>query len=227
MKRMRISLADLKDFQRLRYVRRCCVGLLAFSGIMLVCWMTLKLEVVTRDRFAIFPGHYETMVNIVNANFLHGDHDHYFRNMGLLSLLLIVSVIVYGYTTTFFTFVAGCVSSSLANFFISNAQVVHIGMSGVDYAFLGLLFSSWHMKPRTAGLIISSVAIILFVGFFINEPRDFWPNDVTKRNVSWMGHSAGLLTGILAGCVVVIGHIRKGSRDQTAIGPSSHRQVAA
>ena len=140
------------------------------------------------NQYGIVPRHLAGLPGILWAPLLHGSLEHLAANtvplVVLGSILCARSRPEFMWVTT-----AGIVvSGGLTWLFGRNAS--HIGASGLVFCLFGYLTSMAYFR-RTFGALLLSAACLLGYGGML---KGILP---TSTAVSWEGHAAGLLTGIV------------------------------
>ena len=188
---MSASLAP-RQTRNLRDEARTAIKLMAvFLGIM---W---GLEIIdvnilggALDRFGVVPRTLTGLVGIAAAPFLHGGFVHLLGNTIGIALLGGVTLAI-GRREFVAVTVAGAVLGGLG-IWIFGRPAVHIGASGLVFAYFGfLLLRGWY--DRRPGPVILSLLVAWFQGSML---LGMIPG-LTPANISWEGHLFGFLAGVL------------------------------
>jgi membrane associated rhomboid family serine protease len=157
-----------------------------------VCWLVFVLNNLFGDgrlnQHGITPRHLDSLAGIIWAPFLHASYSHLTTNT--LPLLILGAIICGRGKAEFAVVTAGGIllGGGLTWLFARNA--CHIGASGLVFCYFGYLASQACFK-RTFGALCLSVICLLGYGGML---KGILP---TLAGVSWEGHLAGLLSGIV------------------------------
>ena len=173
---------DKKEFLR--------VIILPFTFIFLM-WLVKLIEIqfdLSFIKFGVFPKQISGLKGIIFSPFIHKDFTHLFNNS--YPIIILGSLLFTSYKD-----IASKIFLWL--FFISGfwlwvigRESFHIGASGVIYALASFLFVSGFIRKNPRLAAVSMVVIFLY-GSMI------WGVLPVKEGVSWEGHLAGFLAGIL------------------------------
>jgi membrane associated rhomboid family serine protease len=157
-----------------------------------LCWLVFFVNNLLLaghlNQYGIVPRHLASLPTILWAPFLHASFRHLFANT---LPLLILGGIICGRSESEFTAVAAAgtlVGGALTWLFARNGS--HIGASGLIFCFFGYLASMAWFRRTFGTLLLSIICIVAYGGML----RGLLP---TSSSVSWEGHAAGLLTGVL------------------------------
>ena len=156
-------------------------------------WLVHLANVVllgSLNAWGIVPRSVSGLWGILFAPFLHGGFSHLLNNsiafvwLGLLTMLRDPRDLVR-------VGVIGGAIAGLGTWLTGGPGTVHIGFSGVIFAYLGfLLIRGWF--ERSLGSVAVSAVSFLWFGSMI------WGVLPTVPGVSWQGHLFGFLGGIVA-----------------------------
>jgi len=143
------------------------------------------------NEYGMHPRNPEGLLGIFTMPFLHGDYAHLFSNSVPLFVLLF-SIFYFFYKKASLIllvtwFVAGVLS------WIIGTEGIHIGASGVVYALAFFLVTISVLKQETK-LMAYSLIIIFLYGSIV---WGFFPQLFPDKHISWEGHLAGAITGIV------------------------------
>ena len=140
--------------------------------------------------FGIHPRDMDRLGSIFIAPFLHGDLYHVSANtvpfivLGWFSMLR-------GLARFFLVTTLGIVLGGVGTWLIGASNSVHLGLSGVIFAYLGfLIFGA--IFDRSFSAIIISLVVAIFYGGMV------WGILPGEIGVSWEAHLCGFLSGALA-----------------------------
>ncbi|MBT8143596.1 MAG: rhomboid family intramembrane serine protease [Gammaproteobacteria bacterium] len=142
------------------------------------------------NRFGLVPRTTTGLPGIALAPLLHGSFTHLLSNtMGLAVLGGLVAL--RGRRHFIVSMVALVLAGGLLLWLIGRPSV-HVGASGLVFGFFGLLLAqAWYR--RTWDSILIATAVVLLYGGLIAGLSPL------QRYVSWEGHLAGLVAGVLIG----------------------------
>jgi membrane associated rhomboid family serine protease len=165
--------------------------ILVLTGI---CWLVFVVNnLVLGGRFdacGIVPRHVSSLSGILWAPVLHAS----FRHLAANTLpLLVLGGIICARSRSEFAIVtlAGIVLGGALTWLLAR-NACHIGASGLIFSYFGYLASLAFFR-RTFGALCLSVICLIGYGGMI---RGIMP---TSAAVSWEGHAAGLLAGVVVG----------------------------
>ncbi|WP_127959576.1 rhomboid family intramembrane serine protease [Serratia microhaemolytica] len=159
--------------------------------LIMVFWVVQiikSLSGATLLGFGVVPRELYGLVGVVTSPFIHGNFEHLIANtlpFFFLACLLFMShrkrvvsyLVVIWLTTGLITWIIG-----------RNAS--HIGASGVIYGMASFLVFAGIFGKRLKLIAISILVIFFYSGLI-------WGLFSTERQVSWEGHLAGTLSGLL------------------------------
>lgn len=144
----------------------------------------------------VIPRNIVGIPGIWGSPFFHGGLGHLMSNaipMYILGCLVSVEMSRQGFIWTNFLLITA--SGSLLWVFGRSAE--HIGASGLIFAYLGYLISSWWHGPR--GIISSITTIVALLLYWTIIPSIIFDMTSTRSVVSWDGHLCGLIAGYIVG----------------------------
>lgn len=157
------------------------------AAVMVVGTVVPAIWKPAAQRLGISPRSGPGAVGIATGPFLHGNLAHLLANLppfvGLGSLVLLRD-------PAKFPMVAGTIL--LATGFavwVAARRVVHIGMSGVIFGFLGYLIAAAWFTRATPDLIVGGGVLLYYGGMLAGVAP-------VRGSVSWESHLFGLLVGI-------------------------------
>ena len=161
-------------------------------GLTAACWLVFALNhLLFQDqlnRFGILPRHFASLPGILCAPFLHSSFRHLLANT--LPMLVLGSVLCLRSPREFYSVAFAGILAGGALTWLLGRNGCHIGASGLVFCWFGYLASLAYFK-RTFGTLLLSLACLILYGGMI---RGVLPSSLP---VSWEGHLAGLLTGVV------------------------------
>ena len=142
----------------------------------------------------IFPHRIESMGGVLTMPFVHSSWGHLFNNV--ISFFILSTALYYFYSplsTKILLF--SCVFSGMFLWVIGRENW-HIGASGVVYALVFFLFISGVLR-KFAPLIAISLIVVFLYGNIVWHIFPWQQHDP----VSWEGHLAGAITGVILAVV--------------------------
>jgi membrane associated rhomboid family serine protease len=178
--------------------KRGFLGELKVHGTILLCFVGILWIVACLDLFlggslcqyGIVPRTQLGLRGILFAPFLHGNFEHLIANtLPLISLgwLVMLRRTSDFYWITIFAMVIG----GFGTWLIGASNSVHIGASGVIFAYLGFLLSRGYFERSLVSVLASALVAFIFGGLL-------WGLLPDQNGVSWEGHFFGFVGGMLA-----------------------------
>jgi membrane associated rhomboid family serine protease len=162
-----------------------------------LCWVVFVLDNLiwqgNLTQHGIIPRHLDRLTGIIWSPFLHASYQHLAANT--LPLLILGGIVCARGKGEFVLVTVGGIllGGILTWLFARNA--CHIGASGLIFCYFGYVASlAWF--NRTFGTLCLSVVCILGYGGMI---KGILP---TLAGISWEGHLAGLVTGVVLGALM-------------------------
>jgi membrane associated rhomboid family serine protease len=141
--------------------------------------------------YGIVPRSLEGLSGILFAPFLHGSWAHLVLNS--VSFLLLAPLTMLRRRSDFWAVtIVGTAVSGLGTWVIGGANTVHVGASGVIFAYLGFLMARGWFE-RSGQAIVLSVLVTWFFGSMV-----WGVLPTVGAGISWEAHLFGFLGGILA-----------------------------
>lgn len=142
----------------------------------------------------VFPREPKTLLNIVTMPFIHGDWSHLLNN--LVSFFVLCTSLYYFYSEIANKIVVLSVILSGLILWVIGRDSWHIGMSGVIYSFTFFLFFSGIIRKHIPLIAIALIVVFLYG----NNVWHLFPWQKMDP-VSWEGHLAGAVSGMLLAVV--------------------------
>ncbi len=190
MSRQDLGLANLEnsDSGRKPWVDR-------FSPILVVtgiCWVVFAVNNLILDghlsRYGILPRHLSGLLGILWAPFLHSSFGHLAANT--VPLLVLGAFVAGRGKPEFLRVTVEGVLITGAITWLFGRTALHVGASGLIFCFFGYLASLAYFRRTFGALVISIICLFAYGGML----RGILP---TSQPVSWEGHAAGLIAGVL------------------------------
>ena len=168
------------------------IPLMAMIIIWAVYWLELAMG-VNFNEMGVMPRTLSGLQGVVFSPFIHGSLEHLYNNTIPLGVLL--TALWYFYKDVAWKIVLyGILISGLLTWLIGRTSY-HIGASGLIYVlasfiFFKGIFSSYYR------LIALSLIVVFIYGSLL------WYIFPVKEGISWEGHLAGFLTGLLLASVI-------------------------
>lgn len=144
------------------------------------------------DAEGVRPLHVDGLVGILLAPLLHANWSHLIGNT--IPLLVVGSIIALAGTRTFLTVTAiGWLLSGIVTWLIGGPSTVHIGASGVVFAYIVFVIVRGVFTRRIGHLIIGIIAAAYYGFGLIGGVLP-----LINPGISWQGHLGGALGGLLA-----------------------------
>jgi membrane associated rhomboid family serine protease len=160
----------------------------ALWGVSFVNWIVFAGALTS---WGIVPRSFEGLIGILFAPFLHAGLAHLMVNT--VSLWLLGPLMMLRKRMDFFVVAAfGALTSGLAAWLLGWPGSVHIGFSGVLFAFLGFLVARGFYERKVQAIALSIAVTWLFGGALWALLPFLVPG------VSWQSHLGGFIGGILA-----------------------------
>lgn len=157
----------------------------------LVYWADF-LFVTDFQQYGLQAQHLKGLRGIILMPWIHAHHDYKHILNNSLPTFLLLTLLFQSYKTLAWRvfLLSWFLTGSLLWFIGGNNGAIHIGMSGVIYALAGFLFTSGVLRKY-----LPLQALSLFIVFLYGSM--IWGIFPTQPRVSWQGHLAGLIVGIL------------------------------
>ncbi len=157
--------------------------------------LTIDFELNT---LGMRPREWSGIVGIFTMPFLHGDFDHLFSNSVPL-LLSLGFIFIYFEKKSAGILILNALLTGILLLFIGEQGTLHIGASGLVYAYIFFLvthaFFTKNKEMLSAAFILIFLYGSLIYGLFPEYGR------LIGKNISWEGHLAGALSGIFWGMI--------------------------
>lgn len=185
--------------EALVHVRTTAVALATSTGAL---WIVHAVDValgMSLLQFGIHPRTVQGLFGILLAPFLHVNLAH--LAMNTVSFVLLGGILMMRDRRDFATVsVIGALGSGLGAWALGGPGTVHVGLSGVLFAYLGFLMARGIFE-RSVGAIVLSAGVTWLFGSMA------WGILPLAQGVSWQAHLFGFLTGVVCAAQIGLGGI--------------------
>lgn len=158
----------------------------------LLLWFVFWLEVKFGFRLVahgIYPREISGLQGVVFSPFIHGDLQHLYNNS--IPLLVLIAALRYFYRKQALkVLIFGILGSGILTWLIARENY-HIGASGLVYVLVSFIFFKG-IQTKYYRLVALSLTIIFVYGGLV-----WYVFPDVEAGISWEGHLAGLLVGLL------------------------------
>jgi membrane associated rhomboid family serine protease len=179
-----------KEFEKQHFFHSLLKSVIIVSIIWVLFLINENFGFQWKD-FGLLPRKINGLFGIFMMPFLHGDYSHLFSNS--LPLLVLLFSIFYFFPKKAMLillmtwFVVGLFT------WVIGTEGIHIGASGIVYALAFFLVTISILKQETK-LMAYSLVIIFLYGSIV---WGFFPQLFPDKHISWEGHLAGAITGVI------------------------------
>jgi len=143
------------------------------------------------QRHGVVPRTLGGLFGILWAPFLHGSWSHVMGNS--VGILVLGGLLILRSEDAFWAVsILGALSAGLGTWLIGRGNAVHIGASGVIFAYFGYLLFAGIFERRVGSLILSVVVFLLWGGMLWSALPFY-----SAAAISWEGHLCGFVGGAL------------------------------
>jgi membrane associated rhomboid family serine protease len=164
------------------------------SAIMLFCiliYLMSSILPMNLNQFGIVPRSTDHFIGILFAPFLHASWQHLFSNF--FPFIIFGALIGLQSVKRFWLlFAIHILSTGILVWLFARGNSVHIGMSGVIYAFWGYILVYGFFRRQLLHLIISLMTLIFYGGLVFGVLP-------MKIGVSFESHILGAIVGAVSG----------------------------
>lgn len=161
--------------------------LLALLSIWTVFLIEIRLG-ISFNSYGIFPRSLSGLIGIIASPFIHGSTSHLYNNTVPLAVLL--AALCYFYKDSYVKVILFGVLLSGLGTWCMGRPAYHIGASGLIYVLTSFIFFKG-IQTKHYRLIAVSLAVVFVYGSTI------WHIFPIQDEISWEGHLAGFVTGII------------------------------
>ncbi|GAB3203207.1 membrane associated rhomboid family serine protease [Pontibacter aydingkolensis] len=162
--------------------------------VALLCLISLLSYLTDADLawLGVRPRSFFGLIGIVTSPLIHGDLLHLLSNS--FPLVLLSGFILYLHRKVAVkVIVLVYILSGILTWFIGRPSF-HIGASGVVYGLAGFLLFNGFLRQNRSAMAVSMAILFLYSGLFYG----LLP---TEERISWEGHLAGFVAGLVAALV--------------------------
>lgn len=157
---------------------------------------------INLNEYGVYPRRISGLQGVVLSPFIHGSIEHLYNNT--IPLAVLTSFLFYFYRSAAVrVFLLGTLISGLLTWAIARPSY-HIGASGVIYLLASFIFFKG-ILAKNYRLVALSLVVVFIYGSMI------WYIFPVKDGISWEGHLAGFLTGLVLAFItkVQVPEVRK------------------
>ena len=165
------------------------IMLLLLAGM----WMLELLDQLSGnqlDQLGIHARDFDGMPEILSAPFLHAGWDHLMSN-SLPFLVLGFLVLLSGLARWLIASLIIIVISGLTAWFLTPANTIILGASGLIFGWLTYLLARGIWSRRPAQVVIAVLVLLVYGGLI-------WGVFPSGAGISWQAHLGGAIAGVLA-----------------------------
>jgi membrane associated rhomboid family serine protease len=142
------------------------------------------------DQFGIHARDLDGMPEILSAPFLHAGWDHLMSN-SLPFVVLGFLVLLSGLARWLVASLIIIVISGLTAWFLTPANTIILGASGLIFGWLTYLLARGLWSRRPAQVVIAVLVLLVYGGLI-------WGVFPSSAGISWQAHLGGAIAGVLA-----------------------------
>ena len=172
---------------------RPATAALVMLGLLAWLWLVEVVDTVLGGRldgFGIQAQELDGLPGIFAAPFLHGGFQHLISN-SLPFAVLGFLVLLGGVARWLLSSLISIVSSGLAAWLLTPADVIIVGASGLIFGWLTYLIARGVWSRRAGQVVIGVLVLILYGGLILGVLPG-------QPGISWQAHLGGAVGGILA-----------------------------
>jgi membrane associated rhomboid family serine protease len=157
-----------------------------------VYWMEIRFG-FDFDKNGIFPRTFSGLQGVFFSPFIHSDLKHLYNNS--MPLLVLLAALEFFYAKQSYAVIGyGILFSGILTWLIGRSSY-HIGASGLIYVLVSFIFIKG-ILTRYYRLVALSLAVIMLYGGIL-----WYAFPKVDDTISWEGHLAGLITGVVLSLV--------------------------
>ena len=179
-----------KENEMKQYLRSGKVSLIIMLGCTAIFALN-TLFALNLNQFGIVPRSMTHVSGILFSPFLHGSWAHLFSNF--LPFVIFGALIgIKSIKRFWLVFIVHIISTGLLVWFFARGNSVHIGMSGIIYAFWGYLIVYGFIRRKFLHIVISLITLVFYGGLVFGVLP-------TTPGVSFESHLLGAIVGAVTG----------------------------
>lgn len=168
------------------------MGVIAYPVFfVLVIWLVFAIEIrfgYNFSKYGVFPQTLKGLRGVLLSPFIHGDIKHIYHNT--VPLFVLSTALFYFYRHIAWKIMLyGILLSGFLTWCMGRPSY-HIGISGLIYVLVSFTFFKG-VFAKHYRLIALSLLVVFLYGSMI------WHTLPLEKGISWEGHMAGLITGLL------------------------------
>jgi len=152
-----------------------------------VFWVEVRFQ-INLNNYGVYPRTFSGLRGVLFSPFLHGSLEHLYNNTVPIAILT-ASLIYFYRSISLKVLVLGILISGLLTWGIGRPSY-HIGASGVIYVLASFIFFKG-IFTKHYRLVALSLMVVFIYGSLL------WYIFPIKDGISWEGHLAGFVTGLL------------------------------
>jgi len=171
--------------------RAATIGL--FLALFWMVWLIDDLLLHgTLAQYGVVPRTMHGLLGIIFAPFLHASWSHISSNT--LGVLMLGGLLILRNEEAFWVVsILGALTAGVGTWLIGRGNAVHIGASGVIFAYFGYLLFAGIFERRIGSLLLSVLVFLIWGGMLWSTVPSYGAG-----MISWEGHLCGLAGGIMA-----------------------------
>jgi len=163
------------------------VPMIAVLLIWTVFWVEIRFQ-INLNQYGIYPRTFKGLRGVLFSPFLHGSIEHLYNNT--IPIAILTASLVYFYrSVSFKVLLWGVLFSGLLTWVIGRPSY-HIGVSGLIYVLASFIFFKGIFTKYYRLVALSLMVVFIYGGLL-------WFIFPLKDEISWEGHLAGFITGLL------------------------------
>jgi membrane associated rhomboid family serine protease len=172
-------------------LKRRGVTLATFLIVIWAIWLLDWIAGGKIHQLGVVPRTPSGLLGIFTMPFLHGGFSHVLSNS--IAIVLLGGVLILRSEAAFWSVsILGALASGLGTWIIGRGGAVHVGASGVIFAYFGFLLAAGIFERRIGSLLLSLLVFFFWGGMIWGVlPSSSAPT------ISWEGHLCGFLGGVL------------------------------
>lgn len=156
-----------------------------------IFWVIQVIKYLTGNTLAglgILPRSVDGLLGILTAPLIHGNFEHLIANTLPFFFLSCLLFIFYEKKASLYLFMIWITTGIIT--WLIGRYASHIGASGIIYGLASFLVFGGILSKNWKLILVSILVVILYSGLI-------WGIFPTESHISWEGHLAGALSGLL------------------------------